>query len=63
MFTGHSQASLGVNNNGGEELKVEEDKSEFFEYHFHPVPLEPVDGNAGTNSPDKNRVEVNQIEF
>jgi hypothetical protein len=65
MFTEKSQASIELQ--GGdecEELKVEEEKNEYFEYHFHPVPSDPGEGTMiGDSNNDKNRVEVDSIEL
>jgi len=39
MFMEKSHASIGLQGaDECEELKVEEEKNDFFDYHFHPVP-------------------------
>ena len=39
MYTEKSQTLLGeAGDDGCEELKVEEEKNDFFDYQFHPVP-------------------------
>ena len=64
MYTEKSQTLMGqAGDDGCEELKVEEEKNDFFDYQFHPVPQEQVEGSIVATSTtfieNSHKVEIN----